>query len=398
MSTIKYKKLPLTGDQAVAYAMRQIDPDVVAAYPITPQTEIVMYFSNYVANGEVQTEMIPVESEHSAMSACVGAAAAGARVMTATSANGLALMWEIVYIAASLRLPIVMPVVNRALSGPINIHCDHSDTMGARDSGWIQLYCENGQEAYENTILAVRIAEDSRILLPVMVCQDGFITSHAVEGVQLFDDKLVKDFIGEYKPAYSLLDVERPVTYGPLDLQDYYFEHKRQESEAMKNALKIIPDILKEFERLFGSRHDLVESYRVDDADIIVVALSSTAGTVRGIVDELRQNGVKAGLLRPRFFRPFPKENIVNALKNSKAIAVLDRSESFSGEGGPLYTEIKSSMYDSGTRPFIVNYIYGLGGRDIFPEDIKKVFSDLLGDIAKNKKIKSSINYLGSRE
>jgi len=397
MANPKNKKIPLTGDQAVACAMKQIDPDVVAAYPITPQTEIVMYFSNYVANGQVSTEMIPVESEHSAMSACVGSAAAGARTMTATSANGLALMWEIVYIAASLRLPIVMPVVNRALSGPINIHCDHSDTMGARDSGWIQIYCESAQEVYENTILAVRIAEHKDILLPVMVCQDGFITSHAVEGVELLDDKKVKDFIGEYKPQYSLLDVDKPVTYGPLDLQDYYFEHKRQESEAMRGALKIMPDLFKEFEKRFGSKYDFIDAYKLDDTDIAIVAMSSTAGTVRAVVDELRKNGIKAGLLRPRVFRPFPKEKIIGALKNVKAVAIFDRSESFSGEGGPLYTEIKAALYDSGIKPLVTNYIYGLGGRDIFPDDIKKVYSDLQKAVAAKLAL-PKVNYLGSRE
>ena len=391
------KKVPLTGDQAVAYAMKQIEPDVVAAYPITPQTEIVMNFSNYVANGQVLTELIPVESEHSAMSACVGAAAAGTRTMTATSANGLALMWEIVYIAASTRLPIVMPVVNRALSGPINIHCDHSDTMGARDSGWIQIYCENAQEVYENTILAVRIAEHKDILLPVMVCQDGFITSHGVEGVGLLDDKKVKDFIGEYKIANPLLDVEHPVTYGPLDLQDYYFEHKRQQSEAMKAALTVIPEVSKEFEKIFGTKYDFIETYKLDDAEIAIVAMSSTAGTVKFVVDELRQKGIKAGLLRPRIFRPFPKEKIANALKNIKAVAVLDRSESFSAEGGPLYTEIKAALYDSGIRPLVTNYIYGLGGRDVFPENINKVYVDLQ-NIVKQNKVTMPLNYLGSRE
>ena len=391
------KKVPLTGDQAVAYAMKQIEPDVVAAYPITPQTEIVMNFSNYVADGQVLTELIPVESEHSAMSACVGAAAAGARTMTATSANGLALMWEIVYIAASTRLPIVMPVVNRALSGPINIHCDHSDTMGARDSGWIQIYCENAQEVYENTILAVRIAEHKDILLPVMVCQDGFITSHGVEGVDLLDDKKVKDFIGEYKIANPLLDVEHPVTYGPLDLQDYYFEHKRQQSEAMKAALTVIPEVSKEFEKIFGTKYDFIETYKLDDAEIAIVAMSSTAGTVKFVVDELRQKGIKAGLLRPRIFRPFPKEKIANALKNIKAVAVLDRSESFSNEGGPLYTEIKAALYDSGIRPLVTNYIYGLGGRDVFPENINKVYVDLQ-NIVKQNKVTMPLNYLGSRE
>ena len=391
------KLTALTGDQAAAEAMRQIEPDVVAAYPITPQTEIVMNFSQFVADGKVATEMIPVESEHSAMSACVGSAASGARTMTATSANGLALMWEIVYITASLRLPIVMPVVNRALSGPINIHCDHSDTMGARDSGWIQVYSENAQEVYENIIVAVKIAEHKKILLPCMVCQDGFITSHAVEGIDVFGDDKVKKFIGEYTREHSLLDVEHPVTYGPLDLQDFYFEHKRQETEAMKDALTIIPEVLAEFNKTFKRSHDLVEEYRLSDARIAIVVLSSTAGTARGVVDELRKEGVKAGLLKPRFFRPFPKERIVKALANLKAVAVMDRSDSFSAQGGPLFSEIKAALYESKKKPLVVNYIFGLGGRDIFPEDIKKVYKDL-EEIKKTKKIKSLVNYLGVRE
>ena len=393
----KVKRVPLTGDQAVAYAMKQIEPDVVAAYPITPQTEIVMSFSNYVADGAVATEMIAVESEHSAMSACIGASASGARTMTATSANGLALMWEVVYIAASTRLPIVMPVVNRALSGPINIHCDHSDSMGARDSGWIQIYCETAQEAYENTILAVRIAEHKDVLLPVMVCQDGFITSHAVEGIELLDDKKVKDFIGEYKPEHPLLDIDNPVTYGPLDLQDYYFEHKRQQSEAMKDALKAIPEVCKEFEKAFGKKYDFIDTYRLEDAEIAVVVLSSTAGTTKVVVDELRKSGIKAGLLRPRVFRPFPKQSLVNALRHVKAIAVLDRSETFSAEGGPLYTEIKAALYDARINPPVTNYIFGLGGRDIYPDDIKKVFKGL-EDILASKEAPYKVNYLGVRE
>jgi len=391
------KLIALTGDQAVAHAMRQIEPDVVAAYPITPQTEIVMNFSQFVADGKVNTEMIPVESEHSAMSACIGSAAAGARTMTATSANGLALMWEVVYIAASTRLPIVMPVVNRALSAPINIHCDHSDTMGARDSGWIQIYSENAQEAYENMITAVRVAEHKDIRLPVMVCQDGFITSHAVEGIELFDDKKIKDFIGEYTLEHSLLDVDKPVTYGPLDLQDFYFEHKYQQSFAMKNALSVIPQILKEFNKTFGRKHDMLEGYKLEDAEIGIVALNSTAGTARGVIDNLRNKGIKAGLLKPIVFRPFPAEKIVKALSRLKVIGVLDRAESFSTMGGPLFSETRSALYDSDKKPKISNYIYGLGGRDIFPEDIEKIFLEL-EDIKKTGKIKALINYVGVRE
>ncbi len=390
------KRVPLTGDQAAAEAMRQIEPDVVAAYPITPQTEIVMNFSQFVADGRVKTEMIPVESEHSAMSACVGAASAGARTMTATSANGLALMWEIVYIAASTRLPIVMPVVNRALSAPINIHCDHSDTMGARDSGWLQVYCENAQEVYESIISAVRIAEHPEILLPIMVCQDGFITSHAVEGLEIFDDQRVKSFIGEYNPRFSLLDTDKPVTVGPLDLQDYYFEHKRQQSEAMDKALSIIPVVLAKFNKSFDRNYGLVESYKLDDAEVAMVVMSSTAGTAKVAVDNLRAKGLKVGLLRPRFFRPFPKKAIVQALSKLKAVSVLDRSESFSTQGGPLFVEIKSALYESDRQPLLNNHIFGLGGRDIDIDEIEDVFKDLI-KTAKNNKVEKLVNYLGVR-
>ncbi len=392
-----HKTIAFTGDQATAEAMRQIEPDVVAAYPITPQTEIVMTFAQFVADGKVKTELIPVESEHSAMSACVGAGAAGARTMTATSANGLALMWEIVYITSSTRLPIVMPVVNRALSAPINIHCDHSDTMGARDSGWLQIYCENAQEVYENTILAIKIAEHKDILLPIMVCQDGFITSHAVENIEIFDDKKVKDYIGEYKPRAPLLDVDKPVTYGPLDLQDYYFEHKRQQSEAVKNALEIIPKILVDFNKTFNRKCDFIEEYKLNDAEIAIVVLSSTAGAGKVTVDKLREKGIKAGLLRPQFFRPFPADRIIKALKGKKAVTVLDRAESFSGHGGPLFNEIRSALYGQENGPIIKNAIYGLGGRDIFIKDIEGIFKDL-EDIAKSGKVKNWVDYVGVRD
>ncbi len=390
-------KLALTGNEAVAQAMRQINPDVLAAYPITPQTEIVMAFSRFVADGVVDTEMVPVESEHSAMSACVGASASGARTMTATCSQGLALMWEIVYIASSLRLPIVMPVVNRSLSAPINIHCDHSDSMGAKDSGWIQMYCESGQEAYESTLLAVRIAEDEEILLPVMVCLDGFITSHAVERIELLDDKVVKDWIGEKKTKYSLLDVDNAVTYGPLDLQDYYFEHKRQEAEAMRKAYSVIPGVVDKFEKIIGKRYDYLEEYKMDGAEVAVLALGSTCGTAKTTVDRLRAKGIKAGMVKLRFFRPFPAKEVVDALSKAKAVAILDRSDTFSNRGGPAFNEIRSAFYEKKDKPFIVNYIYGLGGRDINVEDIEKVYTDL-EKILKQKKVETLINYLGVRE
>ncbi|HEW91315.1 MAG TPA: pyruvate ferredoxin oxidoreductase [Thermotogaceae bacterium] len=387
------KKLAITGAEAAAHAMRQINPDVVAAYPITPQTPIVEKFAQYVADGVVDTEMIPVESEHSAMSAIVGAAAAGARAMTATSANGLALMHEIVYIAASSRLPIVMPVVNRALSGPINIHCDHSDTMAERDSGWVQLFAENSQEVYDLIFIALKLAENENVRLPVMVNQDGFIISHGTEIVEILPDEEIKKFIGEQKMMYSLLDTKNPVTYGPLDLYDYYFEHKRQQVEAMDNVRKVFPEIAKEYEEISGRKYSFVESYKADDAEYVMVALGSTNGTIKYVVDKMRQEGKKVGLLKITMFRPFPKEEIQYYLNGKKGVVVLDRSMSFGAEA-PLYAEIKSSLYEVAVRPQLGSYIYGLGGRDITPDMIRKAFDDAIeGNLVVDEQ-----RYLGLRE
>ncbi len=390
-------RMALTGNESVAYAMKQINPDVVAAYPITPQTEIVQIFSSYVADGDVDTVFERVESEHSAMSAVVGAAAAGARSMTATSANGLALMWEVVYIAASNRLPIVMPVVNRALSGPINIHCDHSDTMGARDSGWIQLYSENAQEAYDNTLQAVRIAEHPDVELPVMVCQDGFIISHALDNLYTLDDAAVQAFVGQNNPRYSLLDVDHPTTFGPLDLQDWYFEHKRQQAEGMKNALDVIPEIAKEYEGISGRDYGFFEEYRTDDAEAVMMVLGSTAGTAKDVVDAMRSEGKRVGLVKLRVFRPLPVAHLVRALRGKPALAIMDRAESFAASGGPLYKEIRSALYDCEQAPMVSNYIYGLGGRDIRPEDLRQVFEDNLRAAAAGH-IEKPVTYLGVRE
>jgi len=391
------KIVGLTGDETAAEAMRQINPDVVAAYPITPQTEIVQNFSQFVANGVVSTEMVRVESEHSAMSACIGAAASGARAMTATSANGLALMWEICYIAASYRLPIVMPLVNRALSGPINIHCDHSDSMGARDSGWIQLYSENCQEIYDNLVQAIRIAEDREVLLPVMVTLDGFIISHAMERVEILEDEKVTEFIGGYKNPYSLLNVDNPVTWGPLDLYDYYFEHKRQQIEAIEKAGEVIQRVGKEFKEISGRSYKLMENYRLEGADLVIVAAGSTAGTVKAVVNQLREEGLNAGILKIRAFRPFPVREVSQALKNAKAVAILDRSVSFGAEGGPIFLEIRSALFEEAKRVPVVNYIYGLGGRDIGIDEIKAVYKNL-ERIADGKKIEKLVGYLGLRE
>lgn len=366
----------LTGNEAAAEAMRQINPDVVAAYPITPQTELMHRFTQFVADGAVRTEMILVESEHSAMSACAGAAAAGARVMTATSSQGLALMWEIVYIAASTRLPIVMSVANRALSGPINIHCDHSDSIGCRDSGWIQLYSENPQEVYDNVVQAVRIAEHPDVLLPVMPTYDGFIISHTLERVDLLGDDEVRRFIGEWKPLHPLLDISRPVTYGPLDLQDYYFEHKKQQAEAMKRAKDIVRDIGEQYGRLSGRKYGFFEEYRTEDAEHIILCLGSSAGTVKAVVDDLRAGGRRVGVLKLRMFRPFPEEELSSAIGHAKSIAVLDRCEGFNAVGGPLCAEVKAALYGkSGAGVF--NYVYGLGGRDLGPDLVRSVFEDL---------------------
>ena len=385
----------LSGNEAFALAMKQIEPDVVAAYPITPSTEVPQYFSSFVSDGVVRTEFVPVESEHSAMSACVGASAAGARTMTATSANGLAYMWEVLYIAASSKLPIVMGVANRALSGPININCDHSDSYGARDSGWIQLYCENNQEVYDTTIQAIKIAENENVLTPVMVCYDGFITSHAVENIELLEDDKVKSFVGCYKPKYHLLDKNNPIAVGPLDVPAYYFEHKRNQAEGIKNSKEVILNIGTEFNKLTGRKYEYFEKYKLDDAEIAIVAIGSTAGTTKFTVDRLREKGIKAGLLKVRLFRPFPNKEIADCLKHLKAIAVLDRAESFSDNGGALFCDVTSALYVNDMKVNTINYIYGLGGRDIKADDINFVFDELI-KLSKGEQV-NIFNYLGVR-
>lgn len=366
-----------TGNLAIATAMKQINPDVCAAYPITPSTEIMMIFADFVANGEVDTELVTVESEHSAMSACIGASLAGGRVMTATSSAGLALMWEMLYVAAGLRTTIVLANVNRALSAPLNIHCDHSDAMGARDAGWIQIFSENAQEAYDNMIQAVRIAEHEDVRLPVSVCTDGFIISHSFEKMSYLEDKDVKDFVGEYRKTYSLLDVDKPVTMGTLALQNYYIEFKRQQREAMEKAKGVVLDVGKEFGDRFGRYYGYFEEYLLDDAEFVFVVMSSAAGTVKHVVNNLRKKGIKVGVLRPRLFRPFPANEIANALKNAKVVCVLDRADTFGGEGGPLYIETKSAIQGLQTPIKVIGRVFGLGQRDLFPVDVENTFSDM---------------------
>lgn len=393
MAKLKGKKYEaLTGGAAVAEAMRQIDPDVVAAYPITPQTPIIETFAQFVADGKVSTELIDVESEHSALSAVVGASAAGGRAMTATSSQGLALMAEIVYVASGSRLPILMAISNRALSAPINIHCDHNDSMFLRDASWMQFYSENAQEVYDNTLIALKVAENKKVQLPVMVMQDGFITSHNVENVLILADKKVKSFVGKYEPEYPLLNLEKPVTVGPLDLFDYFFEHKYQQIEAMEESRKVIKEVDKEFYKLTGRKYDFIEKYKTVDADFVIVALSSTCGTAKMVVDDLRKKGKKVGLLKIRVMRPFPEQEIAKALEGKKAVAVLDRSNSY-GSTSPVFTEVRSALYNLKKRPKLQNYVYGLGGRNIGLKDIEKVFEELIkGQVSDN------IKYIGLRK
>ena len=386
----------LSGNEAAATAMKQINPDVVAAFPITPSTEIPQYFSTFVSNGVVDTEFVAVESEHSAMSACIGAEAAGARAMTATSANGLSLMWEMIYIASSLRLPIVMSLVNRAVSGPLNIHCDHSDAMGVRDSGWIQLFSETNQEAYDNLIMAHRIAENKDVLLPLMVCQDGFITSHSIENIELIEDEKVKEFVGKYKPEHYLLNKQEPIAIGPLDVQTYLFEHKAQQAKAMEAAKKVILEVAEDFEKLTGRKYGFFEEYKLDDAEIAIVCMNSTAGTAKATVNRLREQGIKAGLLKVRVFRPFPAKEIAEALKNLKAVAVLDKADSLNAAGGALFEDITSGMFVNNVQVPTVNYVYGIGGRDTTVEELEKVYRDLL-EIKESGKIENPYRYLGLR-
>ncbi len=390
---MEQKLVALSGNEAVAYAFKQARPHVASAFPITPQTEMMHKFAEFVANGETETEMILVESEHSAMSAAVGSAAAGARTFTATSSAGFALMWEIVYVAASLRLPICMALVNRALSGNINIHCDHSDSMGGRDAGWIHLFSENAQESYDNAVMAWRIGEHMDVRLPVMVNYDGFIISHTADALHMLPDDAAYDFIGKYKHAYTLLDPENPVTVGPLDLTDYYFEHKASQLATYERVPGIVQSVSEEFGALTGRTYQFCEEYAMDDAELVIVVLGSSAGTCKDVIDEYREKGVKVGLLKIRMFRPFPVQMIAEKLAGRKAVAVLDRSASFGGQGGPVFMETRSAMY--GQQVPVNNYIYGLGGRDFDLHQVEEVIDDLQ-KVAAGEELQL-INLLGIR-
>lgn len=387
----------MSGNEAIAYAMKQINPDVMPAFPITPSTELPQFVSTYVANGEMDTEFIPVESEHSAMSAAIGASAAGARTMTATSSAGLAYMWEVLYVAASNRLPIALACVNRALSGPININCEHSDSMGARDAGWIQIYAEDNQEAYDNFVQAYRIAEHKDVRLPIMICQDGFIISHGVQNIELLEDDKVKNFVGEYNPEHYLLNKDEINAVGPYAITNYGMEAKKAQAHAMECAKQVILDVAAEYEKISGRKYGLYEGYRLEDAEYVIVAIGSVCGTAKDAIDELREAGVKAGLMKVRVFRPFPGEEFVEALKGAKAVAIMDRAESFSSQGGPLGSELMAAMYRGKVSAEAINIVYGLCGRDVSVSDIKGVYTQLQ-DIAVNGAAGKEYQYLGLRD
>ena len=406
---IKQEIFALNGDEAVALAAKQCDVDVVAAYPITPQTIIVEKFSEYVANGEVQTEYVCTESEHSAMTACLAASMTGARTFTASASAGLALMHEMLFVTSGSRAPVVMAVANRALSSPLNIHGDHSDSMAERDSGWIHIYVENAQEAYDTIIQAFKIAEDVDVSLPIIVGLDGFTISHTLEKVEVLPEDTVKQFVGERqfpmvithegKTVPFKLDPQNPMTMGPNALQNYYFEFKRQQEEGMKNALRKIQEVNNEFAKISGRSYGngLIDAYKVEDAEIAVVVIGSTAGTLKVEVDQLRQEGVKAGVLRLRTFRPLPVEELRNALKNVQAIVVMDKSMSPGGLGGAVFSEIRNALYTMEKHPMIMSYIFGLGGRDTSPAGLRKIFDELIRTV-KTGHVEKEVHYFGLRE
>ncbi len=367
-----------SGDQMVAEAFRQANPDVLPVYPITPQTIIVEEFDKFVAEGRVHTEFVPVESEHSAMAAAIGASAAGARTVTATASQGLAYMWEQLYVAAGMRLPIVMANANRALSAPINIHGDHSDILGARDSGWIMYFAENAQEAYDDTLMAFRVAEHPDVMLPVATTLDGFITSHALERCELMDDETVAAFVGEYKPEHSLLDTENPNSYGMFaNLGNFYMETKLAQRKAMEKAMPIIKAVGEEWEAISGRPFDVVKTFGVEDAERVIVVMGSSTGNCRAVAKTLREVGEKVGVVSLRVFRPFPAEELAAALKGAKAIAVMDRAETVGGEGGPLWQEVSACLQSAGITAPVRDYMYGLGGADVTLELINEIYDDL---------------------
>ncbi|MCQ2079924.1 MAG: pyruvate ferredoxin oxidoreductase [archaeon] len=391
MSSKVGKDIAINGDGAVALAWKQMNPDVCAAYPITPQTIIVEDFAKYVANGEVDTEFVDVESEHSALTLCTTSSAAGARTFTATASQGLAYMWEMLPITAAMRVPVMMAVANRTVSGPININNDHGDVMSARDTGWLSLFSENVQEAYDMSIIGLKIAENKEVQLPVLVNLDGFILTHAIERMTPLETHAVRDYIGKFEPMYPLLDTDRPVTHNLMDGPLYYFPHKYQMVIAMNNALGVAKDAMAEFAEISGREYHLVEEYMCDDADYVAFVLGSSFGTMKAAVDILRAEGMKVGVAMPRVYRPWPAQEIARIMKGKKGIIVMDRHLSI-GSYGPMYPEICAAGALNDTMPKMYNFIYGLGGADTMVSDFVSVYKIVEGGYAKD------VNFVGVKE
>jgi pyruvate ferredoxin oxidoreductase alpha subunit len=382
--------LAKTGNEAMAYAMKQINPDVVAAYPITPSTEIVQIFSNYVNDGLVDTEFVAVESEHSAMSACIGSAASGCRTMTATASQGLALMHEMLFIAGGLRLPIVVPIASRSLSSPLNIHADHSDSLASRDSGWMQFFCETVEEGYDSLIMAVKMAE--RTSLPAIVAIDGFILSHCMERIETHEDQKVRDWLGPYRPNYNLLNLQKPILIGPATLQDYYYEFKRTQVEGMNRALPVLQEVMEDFRKAFGRGYGVLEEYRCEDAEAVTLLMGSACGDMRQAVDRLREQGKKVGMVKLRVFRPLPHELLRTTLGKFRTVAVMDRADSVNSFAGPLYNEVAASLYGAAKQPKLLSYVFGLGGKEFSPDDAAGILEQALaGEKAE------TVTYVGVR-
>lgn len=368
-------KVILKGNEAAALAAKLAKPDVVAAYPITPSTDFPEKMSEFVANGELpHTQFLPVESEHSAMSACVGAAAAGARVCTATSSQGLELMHEILFIASGMRLPIVLYNANRALSAPINIWCDHQDSISARDTGWIQFYAENNQEIFDLMLIAFRVAEDKRVLLPAMACIDAFVCTHTFEPVDVPSQEEIDDFLPPYKPEHVKLDPEDPWTLGPFGVPEYYQEMRYAQHLAMKNAEKVIDEVFQDFEKRFGRKYQKVTPYRTEDADIIFITIGSISGTAKEFVDKVREEGKKVGVIKITVLRPFPFKEILPLIKNAKIVATLERNISM-GYGGAVYADLAGALINEEKKPVLIDFILGLGGRDVTFKDFEEILS-----------------------
>jgi pyruvate ferredoxin oxidoreductase alpha subunit len=382
--------LAINGDSAIALAWKQIDPDVCAAYPITPQTIIVEKFAEYVANAEVSTEVVCVESEHSALTLCTSSASAGARTFTATASQGLAYMWEMLPITAAMRVPLIMAVANRAVSGPININNDHGDAMAARDCGWLMLFSENVQEAYDMSIVAPKIAENVDVQLPCMVNLDGFVLTHAIERMTTLDTQVIRDFVGEHRPLYPLLDVKHPVSHGNMDGPDFYYPHKYQSVIAMEKALGVCEDVFKQFKEISGREYHLVEEYKCDDAEYIAIILGSSFGTMKATVDLLREKGLKVGCAMPRVFRPWPAEALAKVMAGKKGVVVFDKHLSI-GAYGPMFPEVTAAATDLDKMPKMYNVIYGLGGADATVAGFEKSFEAVVNGSAEK------IHYLGVR-